>query len=100
MCILLDGRLLIRKEDDAGQSKQLAVVRPGKCIGEMSLLDDSPCSATVQAESDAMLLLMTRERFHALIDEHPVLANLFILKIARLLSLRLRQTSGALVDRL
>ncbi len=98
MCMLLQGRLEVHKQDETGHSKKLSTVRPGKTIGEMSLIDDLPHSATVIAAEDSKLLLITRHNFRNYLDKHPEAGLRLVLKIARLMSLRLRQTSGILVD--
>jgi CRP/FNR family cyclic AMP-dependent transcriptional regulator len=98
MCLLVDGRVEISKEDSGGRRKIVSVVTPGKALGEMSLIDGEPRSATAVAAGSATLLLLTREEFLRIQREHPRLAVQLTLKLARLISQRLRQTSGVLVD--
>jgi len=98
MCILCQGRVDILKENQAREQKKVATVRPGKSMGEMSLLDELPYSATAIAREDAQLLLLTRMRFERLSSEQPVLCNILLRQIARLICLRLRQTTGILLD--
>jgi CRP-like cAMP-binding protein len=98
MCIVISGRIDILKEDQDREQKKVAVVRPGKSMGEMSLLDELPYSATAVAQEDAQLLLLTRMNFLRLGEERPLLCNAVLRQIARLMSLRLRQTTGVLLD--
>lgn len=98
MCIVLSGRVDILKQDQEGEQKKVATVRPGKSMGEMSLLDELPYSATAVAREDSQLLLLTRMNFERLDREQPVLCNSVLRQIARLMSLRLRQTTGILLD--
>jgi CRP-like cAMP-binding protein len=98
MCIVLTGRVDILKQDQEGEQKKVATVRPGKSMGEMSLLDELPYSATAVAKEDTELLLLTRMNFERLDREQPVLCNAVLRQIARLMSLRLRQTTGILLD--
>ncbi len=98
MCLLIDGRIDIFKEDDKRERKKITTIRPGKTMGEMSLLDDLPHSATTIATEKSTLVLITRNNFDHLLMEHPVLAVKLMRKIARLMSLRLRQTTGILLD--
>lgn len=98
MCMLLQGRLEVHKQDETGHSKKLSIVRPGKSIGEMSLIDGMPHSATVIAAEDSKLLLISSDNFRNYLDKHPEAGLRLVLKIARLMSMRLRQTSGILVD--
>lgn len=98
MCIVLSGRVDILKQDQEHELKKVAVVRPGKSMGEMSLLDELPYSATAVAQEDSRLLLLTRMSFVRLGEERPLLCNVVLRQIARLMSLRLRQTTGVLLD--
>ena len=98
MCIVISGRVDILKEGQEHEQKKVAVVRPGKSMGEMSLLDELPYSATATAQEDTQLLLLTRMNFLRLGEERPLLCNIVLRQIARLMSLRLRQTTGVLLD--
>lgn len=98
MCVVLAGRVDILKEAPGNKRKKMAVVRPGKSMGEMSLLDELPYSATAQANEDTTLLMLTKLNFEKLAQEQPLLCNLLLRQLARLMSLRLRQTTGVLLD--
>ena len=99
MFIISEGRIDIFKNNaDNRSDKKLATVRTGKSIGEMSLIDGMPHSATAVVSETAKLLLITHNNFEKLISEHPDLALILTRKIATLMSLRLRQTSGILID--
>ncbi|HEY5603724.1 MAG TPA: cyclic nucleotide-binding domain-containing protein [Gammaproteobacteria bacterium] len=97
MCLVIDGRVDVYKEND-GNAKRLTTIRPGKTMGEMALLDELPHSATTVAVEDTTLVLITKFHFDRLNEEHPALGNRILRKIAKLLSLRLRQTTGILSD--
>ena len=97
MCLVIDGRVDVYKEND-GNTKRLTTIRPGKTMGEMALLDELPHSATTVAVEDTTLVLITKFHFDRLNEEHPALGNRILRKIAKLLSLRLRQTTGILSD--
>jgi CRP/FNR family cyclic AMP-dependent transcriptional regulator len=98
MCIVLEGRIDILKENMAREQKKVATVRAGKSLGEMSLLDELPYSASAVVREDATLLMLTKMNFQKLMNEQPALGNLLLRQIARLMSLRLRQTTGILLD--
>jgi len=98
MCLLIEGRVDIYKETDTHEPKRITAIRPGKTMGEMALLDDLPHSATTIAAEDSKLVLITKHNFDRLNAENPVLANSILRKIAKLMSLRLRQTTGVLLD--
>ena len=98
MCIILEGRVDIFKNMPDHKRTKVATVRAGKSMGEMSLLDELPYSATAEVREDTKLLLMTKMNFERLAEEQPVLCNRLLRQIARLMSLRLRQTTGILLD--
>ena len=99
MFVLIEGRVDILKRDAAGSSdKKIATVRSGKTIGEMSMIDSLPSSATAVVVEPAKLLLITRRNFDNFTDSHPETGLKVLRKIASLMSLRLRQTSGVLMD--
>jgi CRP/FNR family cyclic AMP-dependent transcriptional regulator len=99
MCLVVDGRIDVFKESDDGTTnRRITAIRPGKMMGEMALLDELPHSATTIAVEDTTLVLITKFHFDRLNEEHPALGNRILRKIAKLLSLRLRQTTGILSD--
>lgn len=98
--IVVDGELRVEKRDGTGARKTLARLPRGSTFGEMSLLDQQPRSAAVVAGSTTQLLILTSKSFKRLIMEQPGLGVQLLLKLAMLLSARLRRTSGQLVDHL
>jgi CRP-like cAMP-binding protein len=98
LCFLADGVVDVIKQQKDESPRKLATIRPGKAIGEMTFLDHQPHSATVVATSEAVVLLLTETGFQRLSEENPRLALKVMSRIGQLLSHRLRQTSGQLVD--
>ena len=64
-----------------------ATLGPGSFFGEMALLDQGPRSATVTAESDMRLLVLSSRDFSALLEEVPSVAR----RMMRGLAERLRE---------
>ncbi len=98
MCLLIDGQLDVLKEDEQGQQKRLATVRRGKAIGEMALIDQQAHSATVITAKESTLLLLSRDNLFRMSEKYPRLAFTVLMRISQTLSMRLRQTSGKLID--
>ena len=98
LCLICDGVVDVVKEDSSGCSKVLTSISRGKTIGEMSLIDGEPRSATMMARSDVTILVLKQVSFRELAEVHPRLYGKLAEKIARVLSQRLRQTSGALAE--
>ena len=61
--ILLNGRARVITSDSRGREVILATLRPGDHIGEMSLIDNEPHSATVRAEVQTDVLVLGRAEF-------------------------------------
>ncbi len=100
MGVLAGGEVRICKEADARDVRVVAVETHRRAIGEMALVDGEPRSATCIASKDASLLTLTRESFQRLSRERPALALEVMHRVARLISRRLRATSGRLVEHL
>ena len=98
LSLVTHGKVKIHKTGDSGKNRRICVLGPGQAFGEMSLIDGYPRSATVVAMEEVTLLVMTRDRFEELCVEAPQLAVKLLKKIAKLMSERLRQTSGILID--
>ena len=100
MGILIEGQIDVLKRDQSGVNRTIAQIRAGKTLGEMSLIDGEPRSATLQVDRAAVMLIISKFQFERMSNEVPRLALKLVLMIARQLSQRLRQTSGTLVDAL
>jgi len=51
------------------RTKTLAILEPGDIVGEMSLMDGEPRSATVTALTDVRALVASRLDFHEFVEE-------------------------------
>ena len=98
VCFVADGTLDVIKASETGQKVALSTLNRGRSIGEMSILDNFPRSATVRARTSSILLTLSRDSFETIIDEHPRIGIKIVRGVARLLSLSLRKTSSRLAD--
>ena len=71
----------------------LAQIGPGSVIGEQSFFDGQPRSANVWAVSDGELLALDFGDFNRFAREEPALARDLVFALARVLSVRLRNTT-------
>lgn len=99
-CLLLEGRVDVFKEDHAQQAKNVISLGPGKFFGEMAMVDDEPRSGTAVAAAESVLAVLTKAKFSRLTQERPALGIRVLGTLAKLLSQRLRRTSGILVEHL
>jgi hypothetical protein len=96
--VILKGSVEIYKKDMKSKINKIATVMAPQSLGEMSLLDGGARSGLAKVKTDVLLMAMSRDDLNKLAEEVPALAYKLVLKIAQLLSQRLRQTSGQLVD--
>ncbi len=68
--IILTGRARVMSTDSRGREVILATLQPGDYIGEMSLIDDEPHSATVRTEIQTDVLVLDREAFSRCLPEN------------------------------
>ena len=72
--ILLNGRARVVTADSRGREVILATLQPGDHIGEMSLIDNEPHSATVRAEVQTDVLMLGRNEFARCLPENSSMA--------------------------
>lgn len=98
VCFIVDGTLGVMKESVTGESVVITALSKGRSIGEMSVIDDFPRSATVKARTEAKLVILTQEGLELILEEDPKIGVKILKRISRLLSLNLRKTSSRLAD--
>lgn len=68
--LVLDGRATVFKTNKStGETHALAQLKEGASFGEMSLLDESPRSATVRAVAECRLFHISKDAFIAFMNE-------------------------------
>ncbi len=72
--ILLTGRARVMTSDSRGREVILATLHPGDHVGEMSLIDNEPHSATVRAEVQTDVLTLGRTEFARCLPENTSMA--------------------------
>ncbi|MEP7356820.1 MAG: ATP-binding protein [Anaerolineales bacterium] len=92
--VLIDGELQVTKRSGA-QDVKVDVRSPGAVIGEMSLLDNSPRSASVRAISPSHLLMISKEVFERVLSTSPSAA----LATLHTIVTRLRQNEALLHEK-
>lgn len=97
MFILVRGKVETFKAGEQGHGV-IAMDGAGKAIGEMALIDGEPRSATCVVREPSLLLTLTRENFDKLSRSYPAVSLHLIMRVAKLISRRLRATSGRLID--
>jgi CRP/FNR family transcriptional regulator, cyclic AMP receptor protein len=95
-CVIKSGQVRVIKADTSGEEHVLAVLKPGEYFGEISLLDHSPRSASVYADSNTELLIIKAQDFDNLIAGNQEIERKFYKSFSRVLCDRLRVTNDNL----
>ena len=98
VCFVANGSLEVLKKSVAGDIVVIATLTRGRSIGEMSVIDHFPRSATVRALTQAKLVTLTHKEFDSILDKYPEIGAKILKGIALLLSQNLRKTSSMLAD--
>ncbi len=96
--IVVDGEVEVRLDSHEFKQMIIATFERGSCVGEMSLIDDYPRSASIVVTKPSDLLILSRNRFDTICSESPQVGLKFLRGIAQNLSLRLRKTTGRFAD--
>ena len=75
-----------------GEDCIISLLGADAIVGELSVIDGGPRSASVVAIADCSLLFFSRAKFQTCIDSHPELASYLVRTLAR----RLREADDAL----
>jgi hypothetical protein len=91
LVLILDGTVAVQRHEDQ-ELRTVAELGRGDSLGEMALLELVERSADARCVQDCRCLEINARDFHALLWEEPAIA----INATRVLSARLRQTSGEL----
>ena len=80
--IIIDGRVRIERD-----GALLDTLGPGAYLGEISLVDEGPRTATATAETPVRLLVVGHREFHSLMERYPGIQ----LQVLRTLAARVRR---------
>ncbi|MGD9826492.1 cyclic nucleotide-binding domain-containing protein [Desulfobacter sp.] len=91
--IIVKGAIDIIKENT-----RVATLTSSQTFGEMALIDGEPRSASGIAVKETVIFFMTQDNLIRLTRDDSQLGVQLLWKISKLISQRLRQTTGLLVD--
>ena len=94
--IIAEGEVRISRNVPGSGEEALAVLKSGACFGEMAVLDRSARSTDAIANTDCVLLTITRSDFEMLLDFDRDLGYKVLWSTVRLLCSRLRATNDNL----
>jgi CRP/FNR family transcriptional regulator, cyclic AMP receptor protein len=85
--VIISGTATVSKGGEA-----VATLGPGDHFGELALLDGGPRTATVTADADMEVLVLSKPAFNGVLDEIPTLAHKLLVSLAH----RLRESEQSL----
>lgn len=92
--VLASGKVKLGHTAPDGRESLLAVLGPGEIVGELSVYDPGPRTATATVLAPSTMLELEHSRLLELLAEHPALSR----QLLRSLAQRLRKTNAALAD--
>ena len=96
LCLLARGAVEISIVVPGGSRARLVTMEEGSLFGEAALLDGRPRSASAQAVEETVVYELTREAMDEIAAREPAIAIRLMTNLARLLSLRMRETNEIL----
>lgn len=96
--IIRRGRIRIGIRLPDGTEHRIAELTTGDFVGEMSIFDHAPRSATCRALEASALLALSRAEFSAIVAEHPRIALKLMYRMLNVATGRLRGTSEVASD--
>lgn len=95
LLLVLEGQVGV--ESQVGQDKvEMAILGPGELIGEVSLLDGGPRTASCSAMTDVQAAALGRLGLQRLMEERPVVAAHLMIFIGQRVAERLRAVDAQL----
>ncbi len=92
--VVREGKVKLGRRSADGRENLLAVLGPAEMLGELSLFDLGPRTATAVAVVDSVVLELGHDQFTLWLAEHPSVS----VHLLQLLARRLRRTNEALAD--
>ena len=75
--VILEGAVTVKRNN-----RKMATLGPGAIVGELSLLDHGPRTATAVCETDCSLFVISQRHFLAVLDDVPTIAHKLLATLA------------------
>jgi CRP/FNR family cyclic AMP-dependent transcriptional regulator len=96
--LIRSGTIVVSSPVQGRVEQVLAQLGPGDFFGEMSLFDEEPRSATVQAATEAHILWLDRQNLHQFLESNPRAAAALLYQVVRVMSARLRASTQLVAE--
>ncbi len=98
MMLLLEGRVDVLKYDRQKRQKHLGSIAAGETLGEMSMVDGEPRSASCVTLEPSLYAVLSRDVLARIVNEEPKLGAKLLVQLLEMLTQRLRDSGVTLVD--
>jgi CRP/FNR family transcriptional regulator, cyclic AMP receptor protein len=92
--VVQSGNVRIYKNSPGGREQTLSIEGPGGTVAELPVFDGGPYPASVQAVTEASLLFVSKQGFHALCMKYPEVT----LRVLAVVGSRLRRLVGIIEE--
>lgn len=92
--VITEGKIKLGRTSSDGRENLLAILGPAEMLGELSLFDPGPRTASATAVAETQLIGLGHEQLGSLLGDHPRIAGTLLAALAR----RLRRTNENLAD--
>ena len=75
--VIVDGEVSVKRNN-----RKIATLGSGAVVGELSLLDHGPRTATAICDTDCTLLVIDQRRFLGVIDDVPAISHKLLARLA------------------
>jgi CRP/FNR family cyclic AMP-dependent transcriptional regulator len=75
--VVLEGQVTVKRG-----GRKIATLGPGSMVGELSLLDHGPRTATVVCDTDCTLFVIDQRHFRTVLEKHPSIAMKLLATLA------------------
>lgn len=90
------GSVQITKKMASGEEAVLATLKDGEFLGEMSLIDNRPRTATARVAEESTLLVMTKKAFNTMLEKYPEVSLKVLLVFLKIANERLRKANESI----
>lgn len=96
--IIMSGTVVITKKTKEKEEMVLATLGANEIVGEMSLIDSGPRTATARTTADSVLIVITKQKFNEILQSDPHIASKILMSLLKVVSKRLRATDKKIED--
>ena len=100
LCLIVSGSVNVCKDSGLPSEQVIITLGPGETVGEVSVIDEQPRSASVASNTEAVLYALTRRNLVEMYGSSLPLWSKLIFNITLSLCSRLRHTNDMLLDAL